>query len=121
MPVNPNTNVCGAALKTEAVANFCMTPEPVPRPSDSIIRMMPDEVSTAVYWFVGPPVKASVSVPRPLLPAIGVYETYAIGNCCGCGSVFGGTIDSTSSTPAVIVPFDARMKLPAAATRLLLS
>src|SRR5271167_2310227 len=119
-PANPNTNVCWSALKTVAVADFCMTPEPVPIPSDSIIRMMPDEVRTAVYWFVGPPVNASVRLPRSLLLEIGTYETDAIGYCCGCGCAFGGTIDSTSPTPAVIEPFEARTKLPAAAIGLLL-
>ena len=95
-------------------AETCITPEPVPKASDSIIRIMPDEVRTAVYWFVRPPVKATVSVPKLLLLEIGLYETEEM----GYGVVTPAAC--TSSMPAVIVPVEARTKLPAAATGLLL-
>ncbi len=101
-------------LKIVFADDFCMTPEPVrPVLSDSIIRMMPDEVRTAVYLFVAPPPKFSVSVPKLLLlllPELGLYEPEMMANCCG------PLADSTSSTPAVIVSFAARVRLPAAAT-----
>src|SRR5216683_8385705 len=87
-PVNPNTNVCAPTLKGVFAGTFCITPEPVrPVLSDSIIRMMPDEVRTAVYLFVAPPLN-SVSVPRLLLLlllsfGLGRYEPEVIVYCVG--------------------------------------
>jgi hypothetical protein len=41
--------------------------------------MMPDDVRTAVYALVGPPLRLRVSVPKLLLLEIGLYETEAMG------------------------------------------
>src|SRR5260221_5696849 len=114
-PVKPNANVCAPPLNTVLAADFCKMPEPaipVPSDDDSIIRMMPDDVRTAVYMLVVPLLRLSVSVPMLLLPEIGIYEPEVMAYSVNAPAV------STSSTPVVIVPFEPALRLPATATAL---